>query len=79
MDKVAVAGVRARAGDDLLSRSRNPRFSALCLAMLLLWVTGMWMVWVPFLAKRRRSEKRRLSKVSSALAFGSSLLSLAAV
>ena len=32
------------------------------LTMLLLWVSGMWMVWVPFIAKRRRSEKRRLEQ-----------------
>ena len=49
------------------------------LTMLLLWVSGMWMVWVPFIAKRRRREKRRLSRVASVLLLGSSLLSLAAV
>ena len=48
------------------------------LTMLLLWVSGLWMVWVPFIAKRRRSEKRRLSKAASALLVGSSVLSLAA-
>jgi uncharacterized iron-regulated membrane protein len=49
------------------------------LTMLLLWVSGMWMVWVPFIAKRRRSEKRRLSKVASVVLLGSSVVSLAAM
>lgn len=48
------------------------------LTMLLLWVSGMWMVWVPFIARRRRSEKRRLSKAASFLLLGGGLLSLAA-
>jgi uncharacterized iron-regulated membrane protein len=46
------------------------------LTMLLLWVSGMWMVWVPFIAKRRRSEKRRQGRAASVLLLGSSLLSL---
>jgi uncharacterized iron-regulated membrane protein len=46
------------------------------LTMLLLWMSGMWMVWVPFIAKRRRREKRRLGRAASALLLGSSLLSL---
>lgn len=29
------------------------------LTMLLLWVGGMWMWWVPFIAKRRRARARR--------------------
>jgi uncharacterized iron-regulated membrane protein len=49
------------------------------LTMLLLWVSGMWMVWVPFIAKRQRSEKRKLSKVASVLLLGSGLLSIAAM
>lgn len=27
------------------------------LTLLLLWVTGIWMVWVPFIGKRRRKER----------------------
>ena len=29
------------------------------LTMLLLWVGGLWMWWVPFIAKRRRAARRR--------------------
>jgi hypothetical protein len=28
------------------------------ITLLLLWMSGMWMVWVPFIAKRRRKEQR---------------------
>ena len=35
------------------------------LVMLLLWCSGMWMVWVPFIARRRRKEKRMLGKAAA--------------
>jgi hypothetical protein len=35
------------------------------LVMLLLWCSGMWMVWVPFIARRRRRDKRLLGKAAA--------------
>ena len=45
------------------------------LALLLLWVTGMWMVWVPFIARRRRRDRRARPSVAVVLAMLSSLAS----
>jgi hypothetical protein len=36
------------------------------IVVLLLWLTGMWMWWVPFAAKRRLKEKREAAKSSPA-------------
>jgi hypothetical protein len=48
------------------------------LTLLLLWVSGMWMVWVPFIAKRRRKETR-LRKAAAFLMVAGGLASIAAV
>jgi hypothetical protein len=34
------------------------------IVVLLLWISGMWMWWVPFAARRRLKEKRELAKRS---------------
>ena len=45
------------------------------LVLLLLWLSGMWMVWVPFIGKRRRKETR-LKKAAGFLMVAGSLESL---
>jgi hypothetical protein len=34
------------------------------LTVLLMWLGGLWMFWVPFWAKRKRAIARRLAKAS---------------
>jgi hypothetical protein len=47
------------------------------LVMLLLWCSGMWMVWVPFIARRRRKEKRMLGKAAALMLLAGGLSSTA--
>jgi hypothetical protein len=42
---------------NVLNRKLGP-FLPAGLTMLLLWLGGMWMWWVPFIAKRRRRAAR---------------------
>lgn len=46
------------------------------LTLLVLWLSGMWMVWVPFIAKRRRRQTR-LDKAAGFLLAASGLESAA--
>jgi hypothetical protein len=47
------------------------------LTLLLLWLSGVWMVWVQFIGKRRR-KRERLAKAAGFLLAAASLTSLAA-
>lgn len=48
------------------------------LTLLLLWLSGMWMVWVQFIGKRRRKARARLGKAAGVLLFAVGLTSLVA-
>jgi uncharacterized iron-regulated membrane protein len=45
--------------------------------LLLLWISGVWMVWVQFIGKRRRKAKARLGKTAAILLMAGSVTSLA--
>jgi hypothetical protein len=48
------------------------------LTLLLLWLSGVWMVWVQFIGKRRRKKARARLGKAALLLFAGSLTSLAA-